>query len=120
MAYFTEANVAFHIGGIDTTTFTSANIAIAGAIADTIVDSINSSAAAAHKAIAADLIAAELMKDGRVGLELKGLSTDSGHIGSSNKSGTYGITIPRLALKVLSPRKRPVFKTTTPDIDGTW
>ena len=122
MAYATEAGIAFLIGGIDTTFFTSANIALAILHADVLVDSINSGAAANDKIYAANMIGMELMLHGRANLETKGLASDAGHIGSAAKSiSSHEIHIhPSIYALLKGNHPRPVFKTTTPSLNRDW
>jgi len=120
LAYGTVAGVTMLVGGVDTKTFTEANMAIAIALADVIVDSINSGASAGNKSSASDLIAAEYMKGGRVANKLKGLSSDGGTGGRPSRSGSYADAIPKAALILLSEKVDSEFSVATPDVAGGW
>ena len=76
MAYGASAGVTLLIGKVDADVFTSANITAAIAMGDTLVDKINSTAAAADKTLASNLIACEILKRGSVNFLMKGLSSD--------------------------------------------
>lgn len=116
MAYGTTAGVTMLVGGIDTKTFTIANMNIAIPIADAIVDSINSDAIAAKKTAASNIIAAEYMKSGRVANKLKGLSSDGGTGGRPSRSGAYLKNIPPAALILLAEKPAPSFAEATAEI----
>lgn len=120
MAYGTVAGITMLLGGLDTVTFTEANMAIAIVISDAIVDSINSGASAANKTAASDLIAAEYMKGGRVANKLKGLTSDGGTGGRPSRSGSYADSIPKAALILLSEKVDSEFHVATPDVTGGW
>ena len=122
MAYGVEAGVTVLLGGIDTEVFTSANIALAIAHADIIVDSINSSAGDNAKTAASDLISAELLKHSAATKKLKGLSSDGGFAGRLARSGEgHYYHIPPIVYKILAATSdEPTFTTTTPEITGEW
>jgi len=120
LAYGTVAGVTMLVGGVDTKTFTEANMAIAIALADVIVDSINSGASAGNKSSASDLIAAEYMKGGRVANKLKGLTSDGGTGGRPSRSGSYADAIPKAALILLSEKVDSEFNVSTPSESGEW
>ncbi len=108
------------LGGVDTVTFTAANMAIAITISDAIVDSINSDASAAKKTAASDIIAAEYMKGGRVANKLKGLTSDGGTGGRPSRSGSYPSVIPKAALVLLADQPDSEFHVSSPKVTGEW
>lgn len=108
------------VGGVDTKTFTTANMTIAIGIADAIVDSINSGAAAAKKTAASDLIAAAYMRSGRVTNKLKGLTSDGGTGGRPSRSGSYPEWVPKTALILLAAKSESSFHVATPKVTGEW
>ena len=122
MAYGVEAGVALLIGGTDTTFYTSANITLAIAHADVLVDSINSNASATAKTAASDLIAAELLKHGSANKKLKGLSSVGGISGRPPISGEgHEYTIPKSVYTILAHKSdEPHFNTDTPSSSGEW
>lgn len=119
--YGDSATVQLLIGGTDTAFFTTTNIDTAMELADIIVDMINSGASTANKGAACNLIAAEIMKAGRITNKLKGLLSDSGNEGRPARSGSLNKYVPLEAYILLKgKKKRPSWKTATPNIDGSW
>lgn len=124
MAYGSETNVTLLIGGADTEFFTSGssgNIVAAIVISDVLVDGINSGATTAKKGVASELIAAEILKKGRITNKLKGLSSDGGQQGRPARAAAYRDYIPLEAYIMLTgKKKRPSFRLSTPSDDGSW
>ena len=120
MAYGIEAGVTLLLGGVDTNVYTSANITLAIAHADIVVDSINNDASAARKTAASDLIAAELLKHASANKALKGLSSDGGNSGRPAVSGEgHDYHVPEAALLILgTPNTASSFTNTTPNLSG--
>lgn len=119
MAYGTEAGVLFNLGRASaeaTGYFTSANIAVAIAQADVIIDQINSSASSSTKTQASNMLAADLMWNNWAQALTNGLAQQSGTQGEPQKQ-FIARKIPSQDVKnLLSPRKA-VFDTTDPTND---
>ena len=121
MAYGTTAGVTVLVGGVDTVFFTTTNMSAAIVISDILVDAINSGASDNDKQVASDLIAAEIMKKGRITNKLKGLSSDGGVQGRPSRAAAYRDYIPKEAYTtLLSTKPGPSFKTLSPNSSGEW
>jgi len=120
MAYGTSAGVTLLIGGTNTGTFTASNITAAIAMGDTWVDKINSSAVAARKTLASNIIAAEVLKKGSISNKLKGLSSDGGHEGRPARAGFLEKYVPQEAIDLLSTKPRSTFTVASPQVTGEW
>ena len=86
MAYGTSAGVTLLLGGTDNQTFTSANITSAIAMADTVVDSINSNADSGKKTLASNIIATQILLRGRVNYKTGGVGSRTGRTGAEDVS----------------------------------
>ena len=123
MAYGSETGVTLLIGGADLITFTagsSGNIVAAIVMSDTIVDRINSSAAATNKTLASNLIAAEILKRGRVTYKLKGLNSDGGNEGRPGVSGSLNDLVTSEVYLLLKTQPSSKFHVSTPDVTGSY
>jgi len=120
MAYGTSADVTLLLGGVDTAYFTVANMNIAIVMSDIWVDVINSSASSAKKTLASNIIAAEIMKRGRVTNKLKGLTSDGGTAGRPSRTGSYPDYIPKEALVLLQSKPTSSFPVHSPSVSGEW
>jgi len=119
MAYGTAAGVTLLIGKADSVTFTNDNITAAIAMADTLVDSINSGADDANKTLASNIIAANILLKGRANYQLKGLASDGGMDGRAAKTESMRKLVPTEAFLALRAEKPvPKFKQRTPDALG--
>jgi len=103
MAYGTEAKVLFNLGksAVDTIFYTSANITLAIADADLIVDRINSSASAEQKTAASSMIAADIMLNKFQLAQTNGLDSTGGSEGGEPSLKRVLLPIPSTEAKSL-------------------
>ena len=120
MAYGTTAQVTLLLGGIDTTSFTAANITTAITMSDVVVDIINSGASDDNKTLASSIVASNFLKSGRVTSKLKGLSSDGGTQGRPGVSGNplMEFATPDVYLILKSQPRQPKFSVNQPNVSG--
>lgn len=121
MAYGTAQGVTLFLGEEDEINFTPENMAQAIIIGDIVVDAINSAAIDVRKIVASNIIAAEVLKEGRNSIQLKGLMSDAGNEGRPGKTRSMMKLVPEIVntlLKTPSDKPAPKFSKRQPDSFG--
>lgn len=123
MPYGGHTNCEYWAGGPDPF-YTTTRKTEAIAIADVLVDLINSDASAANKSHGSNIIAGAILKHWKQEEILKGTASDSGHAGRSAhaRASDYHFLIPGLAVLILTGTDvfSSAFVRYKPNSDGTW